>query len=38
MKNLYENVKMEYSKLGEFNNVALYNLKRLYYQSGVNII
>lgn len=38
MKNLYENVKMEYSKLAEFNDVALYNLKRLYYQSDVNSI
>jgi hypothetical protein len=38
MKNLYENVKMEYSKLAEFNDVALYNLKRLYYQDSVNSI
>ena len=38
MKNLYDNVKMEYSKLAEFNNVALYNLKRLYYQTSINII
>ena len=38
MKNLYENVKLEYSKLAEFNDVALYNLKRLYYQDGVNSI
>jgi hypothetical protein len=38
MKNLYENVKFEYSKLAEFNNVALYNLKRLYYQCDINSI
>jgi hypothetical protein len=29
---------MEYSKLAEFNDVALYNLKRLYYQDSVNSI
>lgn len=34
MKSLYENVKTEYGKIAEFNDVALYNLKRLYYQSA----
>ena len=38
MKNLYENVKLQYSKLAEFNDVALYNLKKLYYQCDVNSI
>lgn len=38
MKKLHENVKTQYSRLAEFNDVALYNLKRLYYQSEVNNI
>lgn len=38
MKSLHENVKTQYSRLAEFNDVALYNLKRLYYQSNVNSI
>jgi len=38
MKSLHENIKTQYSKLAEFNDVASYNLKRLYYQCDVNII